>query len=363
MPTSQERVSSWSCRLPAEIIGHVCEYLVEDEDRETLSSLQLASSATYTLVTPYLFRHIKVNQDTAVQLFGRFGEFPRSENGHFLDAIPNAHLLDLHLAHRLRKFFSQTVTLSLVISEDIAPLEDLEHEGDFEAHLDRYKEVIYGLSAFGGPKLWPSLERCVIDISAGTSHTEAIVESYDFATLFDIMFSKLHPRFMTITLAVPIQPDLIGVDEDFPNWGQCLKKLHADNVDLVDFSPAVDKGMPRATSTLTIRFKNWPEETWEYGPDRLDERIAKVFKNGQALTDVERIRLVGLHQPGLLPPRLAHVDALAITDVEGWADLILMTRSANGNRKDLKIAILPDTSPESETAAIWHTYRQPRRVE
>ena len=62
-------------------------------------------------------------------------------------------LIDLHLAHRLRSCFSHTTRLDLSV-EYIVEL----HATDDEGCMERYKELIWGMSAFGGPTLWSSLD-------------------------------------------------------------------------------------------------------------------------------------------------------------------------------------------------------------
>ena len=141
-------------------MGLICEDLVWDRDQQSLSRLQSTSSAMYTMVTPYFFRHTRVNQHMAIVLFSLFNGFPKTDNNRFLHPIPEGvHLVDLHPAYRLRKFFSHMGTFSVYLREDLRLL-----TRDYEVELDRYKELTSGLSAFGGAPLWPLLERCNINM-------------------------------------------------------------------------------------------------------------------------------------------------------------------------------------------------------
>ena len=132
-PSKPTRTSSWTCRLPSEIMGLICEDVVWDRDQQSLSRLQSTSSAMYTMVTPYFFRHTRVNQHMAIVLFSLFNGFPKTDNNRFLHPIPEGvHLVDLHPAYRLRKFFSHMVTFSVYLREDLRLL-----TRDHEVECDR----------------------------------------------------------------------------------------------------------------------------------------------------------------------------------------------------------------------------------
>jgi len=111
IPHSGSKQSTWTCRLPSELMGLVLECLVEDEALGTLAQAQSTSRAMYSLTTPYLYRDIIVHQHQAFALFGLFDTYPREDNTMFIGPIPNHHPIDLHLTHRLRYLFSHTQTL------------------------------------------------------------------------------------------------------------------------------------------------------------------------------------------------------------------------------------------------------------
>lgn len=233
------RSSAWTCRLPAEILSFVCESSARKKEYDTLAMLSQTSSATYTLVIPYLYRHLDLDLNDAILLFSLFNEFPRSENRYFLDAIPtDMHLIDLHLAHRLRSWFSHTTRLKLSVEYDVEL-----HATDYEACMERYKELFWGMSAFGGPTLWSSLDRCEIDLDPiGRPSGDEIFSPSNYAPLTDIVFSKLHPAHLVVRL--PDQSILMENHGQAPDWAPCLRRLQGHHIEVIDYSPIVTSDLP-----------------------------------------------------------------------------------------------------------------------
>lgn len=146
----QPRKPTWICRLPSELMARVCEILVKDICQYTLSKLRVTSSAMYTLVTPYLYQHLHLDQFTAVSFFDLFQKFPPSDNRRFFYPVPpNIHLIDMHPADRLQAVLSNTTTLTLTFRDD-----SLDHlPPTYIKGLERYKDLVIGLSTFEGPTL------------------------------------------------------------------------------------------------------------------------------------------------------------------------------------------------------------------
>jgi len=190
----QPRKSTWICRLPSELMATVCEILVKDICQYTLSKLRMTSSAVYTLVTPYLYQHLHLDQYTAVSFFTLFQEFPLSGNRRFFYPVPpNIHLIDMHPANRLQAVLSNTTTWTLTFRD-----ESLDHlPPTYVKGLERYKDLVIGSSTFEGPTLWPSLRRCVIDAGTESDHQRQYhypLMRPDFYRIFiKTMFTKLHP--------------------------------------------------------------------------------------------------------------------------------------------------------------------------
>jgi hypothetical protein len=354
------RSSKWTCRLPAELLGFVCEALMNDRDYHALSTLSRTSSATYTTVHPYLFRHLDLDFNDAIDLFALFGNFSRTDNLKFWSPIPNdVHLLDLHLAHRLRVSLAHTLTLSLRVDSIVD-----RKATDYEEDTDRYKELMSGLSAFGGPMIWRSLQRCEINLNP--TETIRYNDNYfipsNYAPLMEIAFAKLHPKHLSITL-----PDVAvsltgGNDQRLKDWGCCMTKLHADHIEIIDYSPALLKDLPQASSTLTIRHKVWDAATEAVIRNGLDDRIRGILGDSTATVSVDSVRLVGLLRQSPDDSLGLFSETVALETIAQSSGQTMWRRGYYHNNKDLKLAILPDTSPASEAAAVWHTYKAGTRV-
>jgi hypothetical protein len=147
---AQPRISTWTCRLPFELMSKICEILVKDLNHHTLTNLQGTSSAMYTLTTPYLYQHLHLDEFTAISFFNLFHTFPISDNRRFFHPIPqNIHLVDMHPAGRLRAVLSNTSTLSLTFRD-----ESVDHiTPTYIKGLERYKDLVIGLSTFKVPTL------------------------------------------------------------------------------------------------------------------------------------------------------------------------------------------------------------------
>lgn len=351
-------------------MGLVCEELVRDNNLQALSRLHATSSAIYTVVTPYFYRHLRLNQYMAVELFRLFSKYSKSDNNRFLQLIPeDVHLVDMHPALRSRQFFSHITTFSLFLREDL----ELWSE-DYDMELDRYKELMFGLSAFGGPPLWPALARC--DVSMGSSQDEhegrdsdnenEPYDSFDwkgdqrrqtilpseYFQLFEILFARLHPEFMAIDLPEHYDQDDIRI------WNTALRRLRADTIDVRDYSANLDNRLPRASSTLVLRHEDWGNEA----ENRLDKTIDATFMDVDALIEIERIKLVGLLPRGKGRKRHGHLlESVTFERIERHIPDIRESRGEEGNKKDLMVGIMPDTTPEGEAAAVWRTYKQPER--
>jgi hypothetical protein len=144
-------------------MSKVCEIPLNDLNRHKSSNLQATSSAMYSLVTPYLYQHLHLDQFTAISFFNLSQTFPITDNRRFFHPVPqDIHLMDMHPADGLRAHLSNTSTLSLTFRD-----ESVDHIlPTYIKGLGRYKDLVIGPSTFQGPTLLPSLRQCIID--AGT---------------------------------------------------------------------------------------------------------------------------------------------------------------------------------------------------
>jgi hypothetical protein len=353
------RASTWNCRLPVEIVNQVLEILVEKGHLATIGAIQQTSSPLYTAATPYLNRHILLDLPCAVRLFRLFNAFPLCDNLRFLHPVPDIHLMDMHVADRLRVFLSYTMALTLNIWARPFVASPNWREGPKRCH-----DLVAGLSAFGGPPLWPKLESCDVGYMDDDSDYPApwnslLIQPEDYVPVFDAIFAKLHPRHMSIRL--PPLDDFNG-DEHLGTWVTCQKTLSADHITCNGCEPSTLQSLPHASSTLTLCF-----DTNQNIPlTEVDPCIRAILRHHYALRDVQQLKIVGLLVVRRRSPdmnrfndeNVRHVfDRIAhyITDLMSY-------RLQEGNLKDLDIVVLPETTPESEAAGHWHAYKQQEAV-
>lgn len=153
------------------------------------------------MATPALNRHIIVDQRQAVELFRLFESFPRSDNTIFLHPAPpdpSAHLINVHLAERLRFFFSNTQSLSLKTTRR----SDHPDYEDTKEGLARYKELQSGLVTFNGPTLWPNLKRCEWFVRSWQTLQgyETVYKSEEDEVLLESLFAGSHPNQLVIRI-------------------------------------------------------------------------------------------------------------------------------------------------------------------
>jgi hypothetical protein len=161
--------------------------------------LQGTSSAMFTLATPYLYQHLHLDQFTAIGFFNLFQTFPLSDNRRFFHPVPqDIHLVDMHPADRLRAILSNTSTLSLTFrDESIDRIPPTYIKG-----LDRYKDLVIGLSTFEVPTLWSSLRSCIVGAGTRSNSTRQfhypLMRPNSYGIYVKAIFAKLHPPAISI---------------------------------------------------------------------------------------------------------------------------------------------------------------------
>jgi hypothetical protein len=122
--SSIPRISAWTGRLPPELFMKILEILGErgDTDPVSLCRLQRTSSAVYWIVTPIVYRHLKLTMKSAVQLFDVFNRIPATDRRSILDqlqpGVDHIYPTDIPLIHRLRWMLSKTRSITLDIPLD-----------------------------------------------------------------------------------------------------------------------------------------------------------------------------------------------------------------------------------------------------
>jgi hypothetical protein len=353
------RASTWNCRLPVEVMNQVLEVLVEKGHLATIGAIQQTSSPLYTASTPYLYRHIRVDLPSAVRLFRLFDTFPLRDNLRFLHPVSDIHLMDMHVADRLRAFLSYTMALTLTIwARPFVP------SPNWRVGPKRCHDLVAGLSAFEGPTLWPKLESCDVGYMDDDSDYPAprnplLIQPEDYEPVFDAIFAKLHPRHMSIRL--PPLDDFNG-DEHLGTWVTCQKTLSADHITCIGCEPSTLQSLPHASSTLTLCFdtkQNIP--LTEVGPC-----IRTILRHHYALRDIQQLKIVSLlvvRRRSSDMNRFDDENARHVFDrIAHYITDLMSYRLQEGNLKDIDIAVLPETTSERDAAAHWHTYKLPEAV-
>jgi hypothetical protein len=340
-PEPKKRQSSWTCRLPVELLSIILKYLTEDKALGTLAAVQSTSRTTYAFATPYLYRNIIIDTNQALYLFSQFDEFPRSENRIICQPIPpDTHLLDLHLCQRLRACFSSTHAVSL----------ELTHGSRLDwfdrSRLNRYKELVKGLLALEELSLWPSLERCDLNMQNRTNRRGIELDAAETIPFVDAVFACMHPKQFSVTYFT--RSDFR--DKSYVNsWTPCIQRLKADEFEL--FGMMLGDGLPFASLSTTIHFSRWAHGGHpKYVESDLAGNFDALERDSQALNEINHLKLVGLAGP------LNHNVSDNAHDMTEAMDSVLdRLNDIAGWRipqKDLKVTIQSDTSLEGEAGAV-----------
>ena len=326
------------------------------------------------------YRHIVFDTRHAMLFINLFHKISTKDKQKFLESDlldSSTHLIDKPLAARLRWFMSYTKSLTLITREDMRLRYPKDHQ-----RLGGYN-VIQDLQGTkqNQNKLWPSIDYCHIDLTAWPYHSDAnkggqsSPDKYfipETSPLVESLFYKLHPKNMKI-----IVPDRLIDDGDTDKetgetfWWTCIQGLHAENIELAGLQSAgVLQHFPQADKSLSIRFDRPPHRDLGYVEDLEYRRLNRIKKravhilsneNREPLWHIDSLRLIGLIRS----------DEYAAADSDKRPELKVMIgvpvvvaglmreRMVAGNMRDFRLAIMPDTSPESEAEAVWHTFKVP----
>ena len=346
--------------LPVELMSMVIKELTDNHSLGTLAKLQSTSRAMYNMVTPALYQHITIDQYQAVKLFGLFETFPRSDNSIFLQSTPtdpSVHLIDLHIAHRLRFAFSNTRTLSLKTTRSNSP--DPEDIGE---RLARYKELRLGPGASKSPTLWPRIERCEWVLRPWKEqYILPVIRPREDQDLVESIFKGLHPNQLDVTLP---QPWL------FRNYdlSSSVAGLQANHINIFNFTACSPGSIPRASSSTTIHFLRVDWGAISHWRDKdialLNSWTMTSFTSPvDAFADIDELKLVGvLSTLPQFPINFVQTQKEVLDDLEYFlVDEFLDFRLEHGNRHALKITVQPSIEPEGVAGAESRIYTLPRR--
>jgi hypothetical protein len=250
---SKPRESAWTCRLPKELMTIIFEFIIESDwidrgrfvigsewaDVQALARLQATSSAMYTLVTPFLYRSINLDQDTAKKLFSLFESVAPSDYRLFAQTVPlNIHPIDLPLPHRLHSHFKHTRDLSLF-------LDDYDYSLLTLSNFSSYIKVVHGLEFMGGATLWPMMKRLVLkiqDLWTGRAYPAA-----------GMLFSCIPTKYLLIELPEVLVEEVDGDNFGYEDWVEIVSKMSAEHVEIINYQLDF-RWIPSASSSITLRF-------------------------------------------------------------------------------------------------------------
>ena len=154
-------------------------------------------------------------------------------------------------------------------------------------------------------------------------------------------------------------------------WNQTIAGFEADHIILNEYYPTVPTCIPKAKKSLTVCFKAWPKGTYtqdvpdDHGFDRIYERVHSIADYTDPLSCIDKLRLIGITRRHEDDPRSMYGDlqeSKVVLFFRRFVRDLMHDRLHAKNRKDLKLAIMPDPGPESEAAAVWHTYKVAEEV-
>jgi len=281
-PSPTTRQSGWTCSLPREILSVILELLVEDKALRAIANVQSASSAMYTLATPYLYREIHLHPQTALKLFGQFGDFARTDSRLFHEAVPpDIHLVDLHICHRLRAFCAHTRRLSFRLLEGA----DAFFSDKDVLRLRRYTELVCGLTAFEYPGLWPKLDIYEINLYI---KREIRPTFWMYGDVVEAIFINIQAK--TIILTMPAFSSTQASAQDSVCWNPWIESLHADKITLPNFPLSFPpwRKLPIASKTLTIECRDERE-----GRSRI-EMLKEFLLDSRPFSELDHLIVKGI---------------------------------------------------------------------
>lgn len=174
----------------------------------------------------------------------------------------------------------------------------------------------------------------------------------DFYRIFiKAIFTKLHPAEISIRFPDYRRP--WGAENPTP-WDSIMQRISAKHIDFIDYIPGAEPGIPRATSSLTLRVH---QTAMSRDTRTVGRSIRNIFDQHQSIVDIQCLKLVGLI---LIPATRIDITLVVLHHIAKHIRKTMIARLHHGNTADLRVGLLADTSPEGEAAAVWRTYKAPQ---
>jgi hypothetical protein len=372
------RENKWTFPLPVELMGQICDILSNESALRTLATLQEVSSCSYTLATPFLYRHIIFDARHAILFLDLFNKIPKSDRDEFLkfkSVKSGSHLLNQKFAIRLRSVITYTQSLSFIPREDTRLHYHKGHKrlkgfNRFQSLLDTYQER---------NPLWPNLQRCHLDLSTWPcparapkkcrpSRKKAVISK--MSALVNALFLKECPEHMSIIIAAR-NPGYGEWDRKWCCW-TCIENLHAAHIGIAGLNANdYTYHYPRAGKSLTLRFDRSicasPGWIQRYGCPLVAPNISIAINRTGArdpMYQIGTLVMIGLIKPNEynLKHTYGRIEEELMITIRRATIQLMQERLKFGNQRDFRISIMPDSSLESAANAVWYTFKVPEAV-
>lgn len=163
--------------------------------------------------------------------------------------------------------------------------------------------------------------------------------------------ANIHTKHLFLSLSD--EPSYIGDYDMETSWQPWFRRPHADNIQLV-VERREYECIPHATSTFTLRFHPWIHHTSHNNT----VRITQLLRDNISLDDGDEVEIIGM----LVPIREQYpekVTSVAAALDEQEIHIAMSRRLAEGDFRDLHIAIMADSTTKGQAAAVCSTYKRP----
>jgi hypothetical protein len=304
-----------------------------------LRAIQQTSSAIYEVVTPFLYRYLRVTSSEITSMLRSFHEVVGAREAILRDPGDDIHPLDYHLYHRLRWTLSSVQEIHLTLSSCWTMDSDW---------LRDYTELCTVLRRLDRPHLWPTLDKVSVKVRDSLARKTTDLDSYYSyeGTMIRAIGPTLRPTFLDIELPDP--PPNKHFQPVLSDLRSSLYSMRADHVTVSNITDSC-QGSPFARLSLTLGFS-----------PRCG-KLARGFSSNpsQALSQ----RLFNLEY--MLP----HVPRLTLVGVERGLEALPVNRICREVAQALGLfgccydeslyRIRPWGSPEEGDWDVWHSYKEP----
>jgi hypothetical protein len=365
--TSDLALPSSKRSIPLEVMTLICEYLAQDTALRTLANVQSTSSAIHALATSFLYRTVIVDEQQACKLFGLFGDISPTDRQLFYHPVPPVRsLMDLHLAHRLRTVLSHVEELVLELRWRSHLLEEQ------TARVLPFRKIVEGLAIFDHATLWPSIERCRINMNVRghpgcrkfacmTSGCGTLDQQWlrpdASRPVIEAMFAGIYSDHLSIILppsspskplrkfynAPPETPYERTQRMEADNRSMCasLGGLRANHIEIHGFL-SMEHALPIATSSLVVYFA----ESWEWSePEEptldVPDRLRSLLDLGHLYRELDTITIWNSMGSEPSEDMDYYMYDLMWFQIDTSTMDLVPDRVAKGNSRELQITIMP----------------------